>query len=108
MIECVLARPAVQQIAVRCCCQPKRILGWFLMWTQGVHLEPGLRVKFRLQSEASPILDADPFWRGSEFLELPLDIYVDEQGCEHLAFRADHEQIPMSQLLRADGFFTAN
>jgi hypothetical protein len=107
MIE-VIEPAAVRQIAVRCCCQPTRLLGWFLMWTAGVRLEPGSRVKFRLQRELAPLLDGDPFWRGCEYLELPLAIYVDEHGHEHLAFRADHEQIPMAQLLRADGFFAAH
>ena len=99
--------PKLRQIEVRCCCDPTRLYGWFLVSTDRVRLRVGERMVVRLRPEPAT-LDHDPFWRGCEYLELPLGIYVDERGFEHLAFRADHATVPMQQLLRADGFFAAN
>lgn len=97
----------LRKIAVRCCCVPQRVLGWFLVpAVGGVRLQAGARIRFRLAAREQ-ILDTDPFWAGCDYLELPLTTYVDADGYESLAFAAA-QQIPIEQLARADGFFLAH
>lgn len=95
----------MHQVAVRCGSDPRKILGWFLLelaW--GYRLEEGQRLEFELLGPGNML---DGFWYGVRALYLPLEVYVDDAGVEHLAFRVD-DQIPYAELRRAHGFVPAH
>lgn len=95
-------------LEVRCCCQPRRLLGWLAAPERP---EVGLKVTFAVRPERSLQFAHNPPQRGGGWtVSLPIERFAESRigvdGSEHrahgLAFKS--EETPVETLRRIPGF----